>query len=384
MTRTNLTRTCWIVALLSLGAFPATAICQEKATDKPSERSARNQFASAIEHGRTILRGLVNAGEAPGVGVSVAVCGRIVWSEGIGLANLEYRVPVSTETRFGLGSISKTFTMAAVMALVDDGLLDLDAPVERYLPDFPYKGKGITIRRLAAHQSGLSDAFAVEHNQTTEHFPTIDTAYQHIKHGAIEYEPGTRVEYATGLHTIIARAMEVVTGQTYLQIMKERIFGPVGMTGTAPNDRRRLIPNRTGFYVKTDSGTFENGPFFDPSFKLPGAGFLATADDVARFGAALLRPGILSNRAREQMFRPVPLGNGASTEFALGLRYSEKDGQVILHQPGGGIGISTWLFIYPAEDLVIALLSNVPTGPMGGRTHREIAKAFLEAMGRKK
>jgi len=127
-------------------------------------------------------------------------------------------------------------------------------------------------------------------------------------------------------------------------------------------------------------GWAENAPTYDPSHKLPGAGFLATAEDLARFGAALLRPGMLSEPGRAELFRPVPLADGTATEFALGFRVKDDDGRRLLHQPGGGIGISAWLFVYPDDDVVVALLSNVPTGPVGGATRKAITDAFFAAM----
>jgi CubicO group peptidase (beta-lactamase class C family) len=364
--------------ILTLGTISLTV--QTIAQDTVNQAVSSDRFAEAVKHGRKIMQALVDSGYVPGTSVAVAVDGEIVWSEGFGYANLEHRVLATAQTRFGLGSISKTFTMAGVMALVDEGLLDLDAPIETYLSDFPHTGKGITIRRIAAHQSGLSDTFAREHYQTSVHFPMIDSAYQNIKEGAIGYTPGTKTVYATGVYTIIARVMEAVTAQSYLEIMQERVFKLAGMTSVVPNDRRKIILNRTGFYVNSNDGGFENGPYFDPSFKLAGAGFLATAEDVARFGAVLLRPGLISEKARHEMLKPVSLANGEATEFALGIRYKEEDKHPLLHQPGGGIGISTWIFIYPKQDLVMALLSNLPTGPMGGRTRREVAKHFLAAI----
>jgi serine beta-lactamase-like protein LACTB, mitochondrial len=109
----------------------------------------------------------------PGAAAAVAVGGQIVWSEGFGQA--------SRETPFGIGSISKALTLAAAMTLVDEGRLDLDAPIERYLPDWPHRGRGITARRLAARQSGLADSFADEHYTATAHFPDLDSAYRHIR-----------------------------------------------------------------------------------------------------------------------------------------------------------------------------------------------------------
>ncbi len=316
---------------------------------------------------------------SPGASVAVALEGEIVWSEGFGYADLERGIAVTSETRFGIGSISKSFTMAAVMSLVDDGLLDLDAPVETYLSDFPHAGKGITVRRLAVHQSGLSDRFSTEHRQTTDHFPTIDSAYQNIKNETLESEPGSQTVYATGLYTIIGRVMESVAGLPYLEVMEGRVFEPAGMVGVMPNDPTRKGMKRTQFYVEGEQeGSFELGPPYDPSYKLPGAGFLARAEDMAKFGAALLDAKIVSERARDEMFRTVPLANGEPTEFALGLRLGDFKGSPMIHLPGGGIGISSWLFILSDRDLVVAIVGNVSTAPVGGDAADEIIEAFSQ------
>lgn len=339
-----------------------------------------HSFDAAIATARARLQQLVDNGRTPGVSGAVVIDGHLVWSEGFGFANLEHKVPATRDTRFGLGSISKTLTMAGALVLFEDGLLDLDAPVERYLPDFPHAGKGITLRRIAAHQSGLSDEFANAHNETAQHFATIDAAYQQIKRDRLVYEPGTQVQYATGTYTILARVMEAVARRPYLEIMRGKVFDPLGLRSMVPNERHRIIAGRTDFYVKAASGEYELGPFFDPSYKLPGAGFLATAEDVARFGAGLLDGALLNDRARQEMFTPVPLRDGTPTEYALGLRLDRHGDRTLLHLPGGGIGISGWIYIYPKEKLVLALLSNVPTGPVGGATHEIIATAFLDAI----
>jgi CubicO group peptidase (beta-lactamase class C family) len=267
--------------------------------------------------------------------------------------------------------------MTAAVRLMERGLLDLDAPVETYLRDWPHKGRGVTVRRLAAHQSGLSDAFANDHYSSSRHFATLDEAYQEIKAGAVEYEPGSRTVYATGVYTIIGRVLEVVGGRDYQRLMHEEVFVPAGVPAIVANDRRAIIPHRTGFYAERDGGGFEHGLFFDPSHKLPGAGYLATARELALFGSALLRSRVIGDRGRQELFRAVPLANGTPTEFALGLRVSSDAHGRVLHLPGGGIGISSWLFIHPDADLVVAILSNVNTAPVGGSTHERIAAAFL-------
>src|SRR5690606_16506893 len=129
----------------------------------------------------------------------------------------------------------------------------------------------------------------------------------------------SRTAYATGTYTIIGRVLEAVTGRDYHTVMREEIFDRARVA-IVPNDRRAIIAHRSGFYANRDGGGFENGPFFDPSHKLPGAGYLATASELAQVGASLLGPTLLSDRGRCEMFRPVALADGTTTEYALGLQ----------------------------------------------------------------
>ncbi len=356
----------WLAATLLILA-PAPAAAQQPETD----------IGRAIARGRVAMREAMSAGAAPGSAVAVAVNGRLVWSEGFGRADIARGIPITTATRFGIGSISKALTLAAALSLADAGLVDLDAPVERYLPDFPHRGRGVTLRRIGVHQSGISDTFADEHYYTTTHYASLAEVYPAIARGALMFEPGSRTAYATGLFTIVGRVLEVVAGESYLDLMRHRVLQPAGMRATEPNDPRHSTQGRTAFYVSRDGGGFIPAPAFDPSLKLPGAGLLSTAADVARFGAALLRPGLLSAGARREMFTPVSLTDGTPGIYALGFQSLREDGRRLLLQPGGGPGIAGWLAIYPDDDVVVAILSNATGAPLGGDVRRAVAAGFL-------
>jgi CubicO group peptidase (beta-lactamase class C family) len=308
--------------------------------------------------------------------VAVTAGGRVVWSEAFGVSDIASGTLVTPGTRFGVGSISKTFTLAAALALADERKLDLDAPVERYLPDFPHRGRGVTVRRIGAHQSGIAEAFADRNYYTTQHF-SLDSAYRGIAAAPLAFTPGSRTEYATGVFTIVGRLLERVTGENYLDVMHRRVFAPAGMNATAPNDPRHPTPSRAAFYVRRARGGFDPAPVTDPNFKLPGAGFLSTAEDLARFGAALLGPRLLSDSSRHELFSPVPLADGTPTRYALGFQALEEDGRRVMLQPGGGPGIAGWLAVYPDDDLVVAILSNATGAPLGDAVRRAVASAFL-------
>jgi serine beta-lactamase-like protein LACTB, mitochondrial len=366
-----------VAAALTLGAAPARGqSVQGRVVWTPASAQQAGPDSLAIARARQALGEAVRGGAAPGAAVAVAAGGKIVWSEAFGVSDIASGAPVTPGTRFGVGSISKTFTLAAALALADEGKLDLDAPVERYLPDFPHRGRGVTVRRIAAHQSGIADAFADRNYYTTVHF-SLDSAYRGIAAEPLAFTPGSRTEYATGIFTIVGRILERITGESYLDVMRRRVFAPAGMNATVPNDPRDPVSGRAAFYVRREGGGFDPAPATDPSFKLPGAGFLSTAEDLARLGAALLGPTLLSDSSRRALFTPVPLADGTPTRYALGFQALEEDGRRVMLQPGGGPGIAGWLAVYPDDDLVVAILSNATGAPLGDAVRRAVASAFL-------
>jgi serine beta-lactamase-like protein LACTB, mitochondrial len=358
---------------LALAIAPAIAL----GAPASAQQAGPDSLPLAIARARQVLGEAVRRGAAPGASVAVALGGQVVWSEGFGVSDLASGALVTPATRFGVGSISKSLTLAAALALADERKLDLDAPVERYLPDFPHRGRGVTVRRIGAHQSGIADAFADRNYYTTAHFSSLDSAYRGIAAAPLTFTPGSRTEYATGLFTIVGRILERITGESYVDVMRRRVFVPAGMKATAPNDPRHPAAGRAAFYVRNAGGSFDPAPATDPSFKLPGAGFLSTAEDLARFGAALLGPSLLSDSARREPFTPIPLADGTPTRHALGFQALEEDGRRVMLQPGGGPGIAGWLAVYPDDDLVVAILSNATGAPLGDAVRRAVADAFL-------
>ena len=370
---------CRALGLLLVCSTPAQALAAQAPTfQQITAHTQEGLEAGGAAKAGEAMRGAIQGGAAPGASAAVAVNGKIVWSEAFGAADIASGAPVTPAARFGVGSISKTLTLTAALALADEGKLDLDAPVETYLPDFPHRGRGITIRRIGAHQSGIADEFADRNYYTTAHFAALDRAYRGIAAAPLSSTPGSRSEYATGIFTIAGRVLEQVAGETYLEVMRRRVFEPAGMKATVPNDPRRPARDRATFYVRREGGGFDRAPAFDPSFKLPGAGFLSTAEDLARFGAALLGPGLLSDSSRRELFTPVPLADGTPTVYALGFQSLCEGDRRLLLQSGGGPGIASWLAVYPDDGVVVAILSNATDAPLGDTVRRAVADAFLK------
>jgi len=231
---------CRALGLLLVCSTPAQALAAQAPTfQQITAHTQEGLEAGGAAKAGEAMRGAIQGGAAPGASAAVAVNGKIVWSEAFGAADIASGAPVTPAARFGVGSISKTLTLTAALALADEGKLDLDAPVETYLPDFPHRGRGITIRRIGAHQSGIADEFADRNYYTTAHFAALDRAYRGIAAAPLSSTPGSRSEYATGIFTIAGRVLEQVAGETYLEVMRRRVFEPAGMKATVPNDPRR-------------------------------------------------------------------------------------------------------------------------------------------------
>ncbi len=340
-----------------------------------------NRFKAAIEASRSAFTATMKRGKVPGMSVAVAVGGDVVWAEGFGYADLEQQVAVTPKTKFGIGSITKPLTLACVGRLVDRDMIALDEPIERYIRKFPHSGKGITIRLIAGHMSGMNDDFSASGKHSMEHYDTTADALKYIAAEPLRSEPGTEFFYATGTFTTIAAAIEKVTRSTFLQAMDEYVIRPLDLTDVVPNDRRGIVPHRAAFYAPGDDGAPVNAAYFDPSYKWAGAGYLATPRDLVRFGSAMLKPGFLTKETLAEIFRPLETPDGKSTGYALGWRV-EKDteGRTTYHYPGGGPGISCWIVLIPEAEMAVAILTNLTAAPVGGRALNTVLDSFLAAV----
>ena len=331
-----------------------------------------------IAQNREKLRQVLTQNSVPGASIAVIKNGKIIWKEGFGLSNLETNSPVTTETKFGVGSISKALTMVLALRLAEEGLLDLDAPIEKYLPDFPHKDQGVTIRLIGNHLSGYADNFDNDNFYSTKRYQTTEQVLQEFYKEKLAAKPLEKSIYGTTTFTLIAGAVEKVTKRDFATAMNDFVLKPLQLNTIQPNDKRQIIPHRTSFYVKDNSGKTVNGEYVDPSFKIAGAGFLSTAEDLAKFGSALIDEGFLKQKSLAELFQLAETSKGEKTPFALGFRVVKlADGKEIIHQPGGGVGVSSVLFIDRQNRISIAILTNQTGAPIGNlNLLREFVASF--------
>ncbi len=312
----------------------------------------------------------------PGLSVAVAAPAFGCWSEGFGLADVENGVPATADTVFRLASIAKPMTATAVMQLVERGSLDLDAPVQRYVPEFPEKESPITARLLLSHLSGIRDFSDAEgHNFIHYESDTPQVAFlDRFRNDPLLYEPGTRFRYSTHGYNLLGCVIESVSGTGYLGYLREHIFAPASMTAVYADDVRAVIPHRSRGYVRDEAGVLRNADYTDLSDHLPGGGFCATAEVVARFGAALQSGLLLNEESLGQVFTRQRTKTGQDTRFGLGWFLWSRDNEREAAHGGKHHGASTMRLLRPDSGKTVALLTNlqgVPS-PMLHQVAREI------------
>jgi serine beta-lactamase-like protein LACTB len=335
----------------------------------------------AVTKARALVAELVRKQEIPGLSVAVARNGILLWSEGFGMADVEQAVPVTPLTRFRVGSVSKVLTAAAVGQLVEEGKLDLDAPIQRYVPGFPVKPWPITTRQLAAHTAGIrhyTDADYAGWMKETPHFSTILDGVAVFKDDPLLFQPGTRYSYSSYGWSLISAVIEGASGQEFLTYMRNHVFEPLGLHSIAPDHVDAVIPNRSRFYAREAAGRrLENAPPVDLSYLWAAGGFLSTAEDLVRFASAHLSPGFFTPATLELLFKgqsTIPPSN--QTAVGIGWRI-DKDaaGRRIVHHGGTSVGGRAMLLMDPDSGIVVAMLSNI-LADFGEQDAQQIAALF--------
>jgi CubicO group peptidase (beta-lactamase class C family) len=329
------------------------------ATTAQGQAEPTARWKAPTDSARAWIRAFREGRHIPGVSVAVGVQGEIVWSEGFGFANLEHRVPVTPATRFRIGSISKSLTAVAIGQLYEQGRLDLDAEVQRYVPSFPGKRWPITLRQVAGHIAGIRH-YRGDENLSYKRYPTVRSGLDIFDDDSLLFEPGTRYSYSSYGWNLLSAVVEAAGGEDFLAYMGRHVFAPAGMRSTVADFVDSLIPDRTGFYEVQDGGRVVNAPAVDNSYKWAGGGFLSTPEDLVRFAFAHFRPGLMQPETIALLWTSQLLKSGERTNYGIGwnTRLDERGHRLVSHS-GGSVGGNSLLLIHPESQVVVAIVANV-------------------------
>ncbi len=345
-----------VLPLLFLSlVISAPGVCAEQQSQLAADK--RIQIETAVAK-------FMSSTHVPGLSVAVVENAQSEWASGFGFADLENNVPASEHTLFRLASISKPLTALGAMQLWEHGQLDLDAPVQKYCPAFPKKDSVITTREVLGHLAGIrhykSDSQDDPEAGNTRHFDNpIQAGLNFFENDALVSPPGTHFHYSTQGYTLAGCVMEVASGAKYTDFMRQNVIVPAGMDHTQVDDRFAIIPYRTRFYQKTESGAVLNADFLDSSYKIPGGGWLSSAEDMARFEVAVLHDKLIRRATRDLMWTPLKPSDGSEDGYGLGFGSFTEDGIRFIGHSGSQQGTSTDFLLAPDRLAGVVVLANM-------------------------
>jgi serine beta-lactamase-like protein LACTB, mitochondrial len=317
------------------------------AAAEPSER-----YAGPVEESRRLARALAAGDDLPGLSVAVAVDGEIVWAEGFGWADVESRTPVTPLTRFRLGAVSKPLTAVAAALLRDRGRLDLDAPVQRYVPAYPGKQWTVTARQLMGDVAGVHRIRGDNNDaMPTTHCASLDEAVEMLASDPLLFEPGTEHRYSIWGWVLVSAVVEGAAGEPFARFMARQVFEPLAM-------ERTVVAETEGL-----DGVAHGGGRRPDYSCLAGAGaFLSTPTDLVRLGSAMMKPGLLRAETIAAFQTATRLVSGASTTYALGwtvsrVQFAGGPARMVSHRGSPMEGYVS-LLTFPDLGLAIAAAAN--------------------------
>jgi serine beta-lactamase-like protein LACTB, mitochondrial len=341
-----------VLTLLVACLLPTDLFAQEKGLSA-EKRAQIEKSVSAF----------MAANSVPGISVSVVQDGQLVWSEGFGMADLENFVPATPATLYRLASLSKPITATAVLQLWERGKLDLDAPVQKYCPTFPQKEAPITTRQLLGHLGGIRhydpDGKRDIPPDSARHFASMEESLQVFAADPLVAKPGTKFNYSTYGYTVVGCVLEGAASQKYMDYVRENVFRPARMEHTQEDEFFAIVPHRSRWYHKDASGTVRNAGVLDSSYKIPGGGLVSSADDMARYGAAVLADKLVQRSTREVMWTALKAADGSQNGYALGWGTSTDSGVTLVAHTGAQQGTSTSIILAPARNAGVVVLANM-------------------------
>jgi serine beta-lactamase-like protein LACTB len=342
-----------LVALI----FPSQA-APEPPPAPPSAATAPPDAEALREEVTAHLTAFMKETGIPGLSAAVVTGGKPAFSIHLGLADVEQNAPVRPDTVFRIGGISMPITAVAVLQLVQDGRLSLDASLRDYVPEYPDKGKTITIRHTLAHLSGVRPEKSSEEWTSCKPYPSLLSSLDAFKSDPLVREPGGVFLVSNFGYTLLGLVIERVSSQPYDDYIRSHIAEPLGMRSLRVEDPQVITPHRARGY-NMDDGKLRNADHADLSVRTPGSGLVATADDLAQFAAAVLNGRVLNEELRTLMLTEQKTSDDKPTRYGLGWFVRTDAGRRIVGHSGPETGASSFLLIYPDDAAAVVILTNL-------------------------
>lgn len=297
--------------------------------------------------------------------VLVANQGEVIYKKGFGWANMEWDIPNQTDTKFRIASITKQFTAMLIVQLVSENKLDLHVPISTYLPDYPKKNADIiTIHHLLTHTSGIPefDDFVYYRDIERDYYKPQELM-KIFEEGELQFTPGEKFAYTNPGYVVLGVIIEKITGESYEQVLQDKILTPLEMHHTGYDNSRTVLKNRAAGYTPMyGRGNYLNVNYIDMSIPYAAGSIYSTVEDLYRWDQALYTEKLVPQKFRDLLFGEYI--NTAGRHYGYGwfigempIGTSSKKVQTMGH--GGGMnGFRTHITRIPSSKSLVVLLSN--------------------------
>ncbi len=317
-----------------------------------------------------LVRGEMARQRIPGLALGIRHHGVVVRAQGYGWANVELGAAVHAGTVFQSGSLGKQFTAMAVMLLVEEGKLGLDDPISRFFAGSPELWRGITVRHLLNHTSGIKDYGQEDLDYRRDY--SEDELVQVAQRLPADFPPGTRWSYSNTGYVLLGIIVRSTSGRFYGDFLAERVFGPLGMTITRVISEHDLVLQRSAGYLLRDS-EWKNQEWVAPQLNTTADGSLyLTALDLLRWDEALERRQLLGAASYQAWWTPVRLADGTTFPYGFGWSLGEQRGHPTIEHGGSWQGFRTAIVRYEPFGLTVIVLANLASADPESLAH-EIA-----------
>ncbi|MDB5158229.1 MAG: Serine beta-lactamase-like protein mitochondrial [Mucilaginibacter sp.] len=350
------------------------------------------QQKNKIDH----LFAAFNRKDSPGYAIGVVKGTKVLYTKGYGAANLDYQIPITPNSSFDIASVSKQFTAACIALLIMDKKLDLDMPVSKFVPELAKYKDTIRIKHLIYNTSGITDYHKLPRpdgkSWITFNYFDIDYCIKvSLSKDTLAFKPGNKWDYCNVNFMVLAKIVEKVSGLSFAEFSKKRLFIPLGMTHTLINDdNTTVIPNRVtpynprtkeyvdayrkeGFKLNYEGSWIQhtrNSPHYG------GSGVVSTINDLNKWSENFFTHKFGGKAFYDLMHKTLKFNHDMDNQ-AFGLYFGKYKNRTYVAWDGGDFGVSSQLIRFPDKKIAIVVLSNLGTGNAAGKAD-EIADVLIE------
>ncbi|TXD71374.1 serine hydrolase [Aequorivita antarctica] len=298
---------------------------------------------------------------SPGAIVLIAKDDKVIYRKSFGMANLELNVPMKPENVLRLASITKQFTSVSILLLMEQGKLNIQDPLSKYIADYP-RGNEITLHNLLVHTSGIkSFTNLVDFRSKARNDMTPEEIISSFKKLPLEFEPGERYEYSNSDYVLLGYIIEKISGMSYENFVQKYIFDKLGMKNSYYGNSDKIIPNRANGYQLNDS-IYQNAEYISMTLPYAAGSLMSTVDDMLLWSKAIHHNALISERSKQLAFTNYTLKNGKHSNYGYGWEINELAGTTSIEHTGGINGFTASGVYVPDRNIYSIVLTNLDDG----------------------